>query len=212
MFNRSAPIIKLPADATEDDHLALLGLLNSSTACFWMKQIFHNKGRRWNQHGARRRALENFVTSSPEHGCNDSPFPKPSRSPSLGSWTSSAEQICSPAARGACASWPDADPERLTEPARKPRQIRGQMIALQEELDWQCYQLYGLLPDDLRYTGDDLPELALGQRAFEIVMARQMAKGELKPHGSSGTARRRSPRSRPIGPPPIASWSNAASS
>ena len=53
------------------------------------------------------------------------------------------------------------------------------MIALQEELDWHCYQLYGLLSDDLRYTGDDLPELALGQRAFEIVMARQMAKGEL---------------------------------
>ena len=64
------------------------------------------------------------------------------------------------------------------------------MIALQEELDWHCYQLYGLLPDDLRYTGDDLPELALGQRAFEIVMARQMAKGELETtwferHGST---------------------------
>ena len=44
VFNQSAPIIKLPADATEDDHLALLGLLNSSTACFWMKQVFHNKG------------------------------------------------------------------------------------------------------------------------------------------------------------------------
>ena len=64
------------------------------------------------------------------------------------------------------------------------------MIALQEELDWHCYQLYGLLSDDLRYTGDDLPELALGQRAFEIVMARQMAKGELETtwferHGST---------------------------
>ena len=44
VFKHSAPIIKLPADATEDDHLALLGLLNSSTACFWMKQTFHNKG------------------------------------------------------------------------------------------------------------------------------------------------------------------------
>ena len=43
VFNRSAPIIKLPADATEDDHLALLGLLNSSTACFWMKQVFSTK-------------------------------------------------------------------------------------------------------------------------------------------------------------------------
>ena len=41
MFKQSAPIIKLPADASEDDHLALLGLLNSSTACFWMKQVFY---------------------------------------------------------------------------------------------------------------------------------------------------------------------------
>ena len=44
VFNRTAPVIKLPPGATEDDHLALLGLLNSSTACFWMKQVFHNKG------------------------------------------------------------------------------------------------------------------------------------------------------------------------
>ena len=44
VFNRSAPIIKLPSNATEEDHLALLGLLNSSTACFWMKQVCHNKG------------------------------------------------------------------------------------------------------------------------------------------------------------------------
>ena len=45
----SAPIIKLPADATEDDHLALLGLLNSSTACFWMKQVLHRQGQRWDR-------------------------------------------------------------------------------------------------------------------------------------------------------------------
>ena len=44
VFNRTAPVIKLPEGATEEAHLALLGLLNSSTACFWMKQVFHNKG------------------------------------------------------------------------------------------------------------------------------------------------------------------------
>jgi len=44
IFKQSAPVIKLPADATEDDHLALLGILNSSTACFWMKQNFQTKG------------------------------------------------------------------------------------------------------------------------------------------------------------------------
>ena len=44
VFNRSAPVIKLPAGATEDEHLALLGVLNSSTACFWLKQNSHRKG------------------------------------------------------------------------------------------------------------------------------------------------------------------------
>lgn len=38
VFKQSAPVIKLPAEATEDEHLELLGLLNSSTACFWLKQ------------------------------------------------------------------------------------------------------------------------------------------------------------------------------
>jgi hypothetical protein len=44
VFKQTAPIIKLPPDATEDDHLALLAYLNSSTACFWMKQVCMNKG------------------------------------------------------------------------------------------------------------------------------------------------------------------------
>jgi hypothetical protein len=50
-----APVIKLPEGASEDDHLALLGLLNSSAACFWMKQVFHNKGN--GGHGRRHHAM-----------------------------------------------------------------------------------------------------------------------------------------------------------
>ncbi len=38
IFNRSAPVIKLPEGTSEAEHLALLGVLNSSTACFWLKQ------------------------------------------------------------------------------------------------------------------------------------------------------------------------------
>jgi hypothetical protein len=37
-------VIKLPAGASEDEHLGLLGLLNSSVACFWLQQVCHNKG------------------------------------------------------------------------------------------------------------------------------------------------------------------------
>ena len=52
VFKQSAPIIKLPSHATEEDHLALLGLLNSSTACFWMKRVSHNKGSTVDEKGA----------------------------------------------------------------------------------------------------------------------------------------------------------------
>ena len=45
VFKQTAPVIKLSAEATEDDHLTLQGLLNSSTACFWLKQVcFPKKG------------------------------------------------------------------------------------------------------------------------------------------------------------------------
>jgi hypothetical protein len=57
--------------------------------------------------------------------------------------------------------------------------IRRKMISLQEELDWQSYRLYGLLSEDVCYGGNDLPELSLGERAFEIVMARRIKEGIL---------------------------------
>jgi len=61
--------------------------------------------------------------------------------------------------------------------------------ALQEELDWKCYRLYGITTEDLCYEGDDLPGIEFGQRAFEIVMARMIKEGQLetswfKRHGS----------------------------
>ena len=46
VFKQTAPVIKLSEGATEDEHLALLGVLNSSTACFWLKQVCHDKGLR----------------------------------------------------------------------------------------------------------------------------------------------------------------------
>ena len=79
------------------------------------------------------------------------------------------------------------------------------MIAVQEELDWEVYRLYGLIDEDLTYGGDDLPGLALGERAFEIVLARAVASGERRPHGSRGMGPRRSRRSRHIGRPRIGS-------
>jgi len=68
------------------------------------------------------------------------------------------------------------------------------MIACQEELDWHCYRLYGLLPEgvapsELEWSGASV-EVGLGERAFEIVLARRMAAGRetttwFERHGST---------------------------
>ena len=65
------------------------------------------------------------------------------------------------------------------------------MIALQEELDWQCYNFYKITTEELWLSNpDDVPRIKLGERAFEIIMARKMAAGELETawidrHGST---------------------------
>ena len=76
------------------------------------------------------------------------------------------------------------------------RRVKNEFISilsltasLQEELDWHCYRLYKLLDTDLTYDKEP-PPIQLGQRAFEIVMARKIAAGELETswferHGST---------------------------
>jgi hypothetical protein len=185
VFNRSAPIIKLPSDAAEDDHLALLGLLNSSTACFWMKQVFHNKGSTVDDRGARQTtiAFENFYEFT---GTGLQKFPvtegKPLDLATVLDRLAQERQSHLPAELAA--NFPLS---RLTldEHRDQAAALLARMIALQEELDWRCYTLYGLTDQDLCYRNAagnqcELPELALGQRAFEIIMARQMAAGELE--------------------------------
>jgi SAM-dependent methyltransferase len=44
VFNRTAPVVKLRANAPESEYLTLLGQLNSSSACFWFKQVCHSHG------------------------------------------------------------------------------------------------------------------------------------------------------------------------
>lgn len=78
--------------------------------------------------------------------------------------------------------------QRLDASRARAESIRRRMIALQEELDWRCYHLYGLLPEPLETANP--PEIALGERAFEIVLARRLAAGALQTawfsrHGST---------------------------
>jgi hypothetical protein len=74
--------------------------------------------------------------------------------------------------------------QRLAEAEHDYRATRARMIAGQEELDWEVYRLYGLLDEDL--TTDEPPDLKLGERAFEIAMARNGVQTEwFHRHGST---------------------------
>ena len=68
--------------------------------------------------------------------------------------------------------------DRLSAPHAKYQSLRQQMIGLQEQLDWETYRLYGLIDEALTLP-DGEPPIRLGERAFEIVLARQMAAGTI---------------------------------
>ncbi|RGC69887.1 hypothetical protein C5N14_05620 [Micromonospora sp. MW-13] len=186
LFNRHAPMIKLRREATEDDHLRLLGVLNSSTACFWLKQVSHNKGNGGIGGGI---GDEDWEPRYEFTGTKLQEFPLPKTYP-LGRARvlDSLAQRLSSLTPAAVAESGVPTRERLRAANRDYDLTRSQMIALQEELDWEVYRLYGLLREEL--TCPEPPELKLGERAFEIVLARKMAAGEVETqwfarHGST---------------------------
>ena len=190
VFSRTAPVIKLPSSAGEDDHLELLGLLNCSTACFWIKQVSHNKGSTVDQHGARQRTVpfEDFY----EHDGNKlKNFPVTGDRPldlARELDTLAQERIRTLPAVLVARTLPSAT---VLEVGRtRAQEIREEMIALQEELDWRCYRLYSVTEDDLCMPHGNAPATRLGERAFEIVMARRLGAGEVETkwferHGST---------------------------
>lgn len=187
VFNRHAPVIRLRDGTSEDDHLALLGLLNSSTACFWLKQVSHNKGSQGINEGFKSQEWERFFEFT---GTKLQEFPLPDGAPLDRSrrLDSLAQDLGAVEPAAVCQGPPSRD--RLNRALTEQDRIRGEMIATQEELDWEVYRLYGLLDEDLTAPGDSMPEIKLGERAFEIVLARKMASGEVETewfarHGST---------------------------
>lgn len=189
VFNRSAPVIKLPAGAGEDEHLALVGLLNSAVACFWMKQVFHNKSRMSSGTGGV--VDENWEPFFEFDGTKLKQFPIPAGS--ARSWA----QRLDGSARELAGNLPAAVaarevPTRHALDAARARveALRADMVTTQEELDWRCLLLYGVTAEDLSLPPGEAPAIERGQRAFEVVLARKMAAGDVQTtwftrHGST---------------------------
>ncbi|SOE66880.1 hypothetical protein SAMN05414139_02927 [Burkholderia sp. D7] len=193
-FNHSAPVLTLREDSEECDYLGLLGLLNSSTACFWFKQVCFNKGNGGIGGGISNEKWElRYVHNSSQVG----QFPVVSTRP-----VDTARQI-EAAAREYESLLPASVLKRRSQGSRSTRDqlasarigaasVARRMIALQDELDWEVYRLYGLAQSDsiLFRTHCELPEIGLGERAFEIALARRVSSGReqttwFERHGST---------------------------
>jgi len=188
VFKQSAPVIKLPARTGENLHIELLGLLNSSTGCFWMKQVFHNKGGGGIGGGLATEQWEQFCEfDQTKIRKFPVPYTRPFEIPyQLDCLARERSQVLP------CALILRGTPSVASLQAARTRvqEIRERMISLQEELDWRCYRLYGLTKDDICLPRGDVPASRLGERAFEIVLARRIAAGEVETkwferHGST---------------------------
>ncbi|MEU0677449.1 BREX-2 system adenine-specific DNA-methyltransferase PglX [Streptomyces sp. NPDC006172] len=192
VFNRHAPVIKLREGASEEECLRLLGLLNSSAAGFWLKQVSQSKGNGGIGGGISDEFWEHRFEFT---GTKLEEFPLPAAYPTaLGIALDDLAQRLAAANPATVAAEATPTAATLREAMSRWESARARMIALQEELDWLVYSLYNLHPEDLRVSENpddpNIPELALGQRAFEIVLARRVAAGEasdewFKRHGST---------------------------
>ncbi|KAA0575161.1 BREX-2 system adenine-specific DNA-methyltransferase PglX [Azospirillum sp. B21] len=186
IFNRSSPVIKLKKGSHKNDFLATIGILNSSIACFWIKQVSFLKGGSGIGRGVQDEAWESRYEFDATK-LQSFPLAEPYPTDLATALDSLARELTDALPKAVIAR---ALPTRADLDAAKARarSIRRRMIALQEELDFRCYRLYGLLDEAAEHPAP--PEVDLGERAFEIVMARKMADGELETtwfdrHGST---------------------------
>lgn len=157
VFKQTAPIIKLPETATEDDHLALLAYLNSSTACFWMKQVCFEKGAtaeedkaRYEFDGTKLRTLPLPPTS--EHSARLSKLAR--------ELLAAVEHIGPREYLNVLEDRSLSDtevPAVWCEVRRQNTTRRARATQLQEEIDWLVYSLWGLAPIELA-APDGQPE------------------------------------------------------
>ena len=171
VFNKHAPFLKLASEELPT-YLKLAAVLNSSVACFWLKQVCQDTGVGGIGGGIGDEAWEpryefgaGRVGSVPladgvGHGLAaalDSLAGQSIAVPELGRADTAATL------RERLARWRDEVARTVT-----------RMISLQEELDWHVLAAYGLVPKTLPVIGEAAPAISLGERAFEIVLARQL--------------------------------------
>ncbi len=170
VFKQTAPIIKLAPSATEDDYIALVAYLNSSTACFYLRQVAHQK----QMMGADsiRHSDPTTVTFAFNAGAVSSlPLPPLNRESQsiLADFARGIESLVSETERlhsrlAACQT-----PSQLAEAESRRLALLSKMVGLQEELDWYVYRLFELVPLEMAGAVDHADSYLPGGRPFEVL-------------------------------------------
>lgn len=182
VLSRTAPVLRLSPAADEDEYIALLGVLNSSTVCFWLKQVSSAVGADGSGVSAPGEDWARVYRFTPA-ALSRLPLPTGSPLARARDLHALAQKLDAHEPSTICSQ--EHPPVRTALDAARVahEETHSQLIALQEELDWEVYGTYGLLSDDEQArltTPLDFPPppLRLGERAFEIVLARRIAAGE----------------------------------
>jgi hypothetical protein len=193
IFKQTAPVIKLPAGSSEDDHLALLGLLNSSVACFWLKQVTHQKqmmGGDGIRISERSKVPYQFASTRVQELPLPTDWLKHPDRQRLIEFTREADRL----AREVADRNASATIERALASGRRVAEVwqevldqrqraRSKLIFVQEEIDFLVYHMYGLI-DDLALLSSRIDwnvPLEAGYRPFCIIEQKNVEGFEVPP-------------------------------
>ncbi len=172
LFKQSALAIKFPPGADEDEHLAALGVLNSSLACFWIKQVFYPKGSRTHDVDKDGTLPENNRYDLSSTGMSSFPLPRQWKNSEIIAFARELDALAQSRQQlapsnilkdGSNIARAVTLREALRVAGERDDLLRRRMVFLQEELDWAVYRVYGL------WNGPSLkavPEIEPEQRPF----------------------------------------------
>ncbi|MCP9948342.1 BREX-2 system adenine-specific DNA-methyltransferase PglX [Actinomadura madurae] len=194
VFKQTAPVIILKPGADEIEYFRTFGLLNSSTACFWLRSNSQHQG--------------GGAAAHPWSWTYEFSSSIVKQVPILSDFSGVFGRLLNAHAIRMADSLPSEgivgepdqqsellDRDNLSRARERYIHLRNRIVGIQEELDWCSYNAYGLL-DRNNYLKacfrdvQDVPDVRPGERAFEIVLARKVEAGEeasswFERHGST---------------------------
>jgi hypothetical protein len=185
VFNRSIPVLMLKDGLPKPTRYAILAVLNSSTACFWMKQVSQQKQLTGGD-GVRVETRSTVPYEFSATQMESIPLPAGALMGDLQAHLATLAELAThlaerqvqlsadEAVRNATAAnrpisdvWREYQEERTT--------LRSQIIRVQEEIDYALYGAFGLIQDSTITSLSSLTPAApleAGCRPFEILSGR----------------------------------------